>query len=163
MPSNPLRRYAHYEKGQNWALVTGATNGMGEEFAHQLAGLGFNVIVHGRNETKLTSVKSAIESRHKGIQVRTIALDASQLPPKVTEFKSLFNELNITVLINTVGIVSQNYPLLEEESEQEILAQLTTNNVFPTLLASLALPHLKQRQPSLMINMSSLGSWAPAP
>lgn len=163
MPSNPLQRYAHGKAGENWALVTGATNGMGEEFGHQLAGLGFNVILHGRNASKLAAVKSSIESKHSGVHVRTVAVDASQFPPKMDEFAALFKEVKLTVLINNIGVVSQNYPRLEEETEAELAAQLITNNMFPTLLASAALPSLKKNQPSLLVNMASLGAWAPTP
>lgn len=161
MPSNPLQRYAH--GSDSWALVTGATNGMGEEFGYQLAGLGFNVILHGRNASKLAAVRSTIESKHPNVQVRTVAVDASQYPPKLDEFTTVLRDVKLTVLINNIGIVSQNYPLLEEETEAELAAQLITNNMFPTMLASLALPYLKKNQPSLMVNMASLGAWAPTP
>ena len=62
--SNPLRRYLHGGKGNApYALITGATGGMGEEWAYQLAHHGFNVIIQGRNRKKLEIVRETIISR----------------------------------------------------------------------------------------------------
>lgn len=162
--SNPLRRYLHGSGNDaSWAIVTGSTNGMGEEFAHQLAGLGFNVILHGRNAAKLASVQAAITSKHTSTQVRTVAIDAGANLPDLTPLLKLLAEVRVTVLVNNVGVVSQDYPLLEDERPVDIAMQITTNTVFPTILASQALPSLKKNTPSLMINMASLGAWAPTP
>lgn len=61
---NPLRRYLHGAKGRApFALITGATGGMGEEWAYQLAHHGFNVIIQGRNRKKLETVRDTIVSR----------------------------------------------------------------------------------------------------
>lgn len=78
LSNNSLRRYLHQagSKGDAfanrdaraaaapYALVTGATGGMGEEWAYQLAEHGFNVIIQGRNGTKLQKVKDTILKRH---------------------------------------------------------------------------------------------------
>lgn len=68
---NPLRRYLHHAVDKAspsapapFALVTGATGGMGEEWAYQLAEHGFNIIIQGRNRTKLEKVRQAILDRH---------------------------------------------------------------------------------------------------
>lgn len=62
--SNPLRRYLHGGKGKApYALITGATGGMGEEWAYQLAHHGFNLIIQGRNRKKLEVVRETIISR----------------------------------------------------------------------------------------------------
>ncbi|UZJ54395.1 hypothetical protein CBS101457_003715 [Exobasidium rhododendri] len=164
MPTNPLKRYAHGT--ENWALVTGATGGMGEEWAHQLAGLGFNVIVHGRNASKLATLKGTIESKNPAIKVKTATADAGACPPNLDQLRDILDsksDLKLTVVVNNVGVVSQSYPLLEEVPEAELLSQISTNALFPTLVAQKALPLLKRNQPSLMVNVTSLGAWAPTP
>jgi len=164
MPSHPLKRYAH--GSGNWALVTGATGGMGEEWALQLAGLGFNVIVHGRSESKLTAIKSTIESKNPSIQVKTAIADASACPPNLNQLRDILDpksDLKLTVVVNNIGVVSQSYPLLEEVPEAELMSQIATNALFPTLVAQKSLPLLKKNQPSLMVNVTSLGAWAPTP
>lgn len=162
--SNPLKRYLH--GGECWALVTGATGGMGEEWSYQLASLGFNIILHGRNETKLASTKASIQSKYSSIQVKTAMADAGACPPNLHQLIDVLNpksSLRLTVVINNVGVVSQSYPLLEEVTEEELLSQISTNTVFPTMIAQRSLPLLKQNQPSLMVNITSLGAWAATP
>lgn len=63
--SNHMRRYLHGTGKAPWALVTGATGGMGVEWAYQLAALGFNIIIQGRNKTKLEEVRGTIAKRKK--------------------------------------------------------------------------------------------------
>lgn len=164
MSKTPLRRYLH-GSSRCWAIVTGATSGMGEEFAYQLAGLGFNIILHGRNEAKSNSVAKRIKSRYEGIEVDIAIVDAGSFPVNVDPIIDLVNEKQrkVTILVNNVGVVSQNYPLLEEEQPEQLSSQIITNTIFPTILASQILPCLKSNQPSLMINMASLGAWAPTP
>ncbi|WPG98642.1 NAD(P)-binding protein [Acrodontium crateriforme] len=161
MPSNPLRRYQH--GGDCWALVTGATNGMGEEYALQLAQLGFNLIIHGRNASKLDSVAARIKAKNPIADVRSLVIDASTSTHDLSELKKLLAEVRLTVLINNIGVVTQDYPLLEEQNAALIASQLSVNTLFPTVVAATALPVLKRNEPSLMINMSSLGAFAPAP
>jgi short-subunit dehydrogenase len=60
-----------------WALVTGASSGIGKEFARQIAAGGINVVLVARRETTLTEVGRSIASEFN-IQYRVIALDLSQ-------------------------------------------------------------------------------------
>lgn len=62
--ANPLRRYLH-GKGTKapYALITGATGGMGAEWAYQLAAHGFNVVLQGRNRAKLEEARQTIVAR----------------------------------------------------------------------------------------------------
>ena len=161
MSSNPLRRYQH--GGDCWALVTGATNGMGEEYAIQLADLGFHLVIHGRSASKLNSVGARIQAKRPEVHVRTLAIDASAHPHELGELETVLAEVRLTVLVNNVGVVTQDYPLLEEQAASQIASQLSVNTLFPTIMAAKALPVLKRNEPSLMINMASLGAWAPAP
>ncbi|PWN54022.1 NAD(P)-binding protein [Violaceomyces palustris] len=179
MPSKPLRRYQHVPNP--WALVTGSTNGMGEEWAHQLASQGFNLILHGRSHQKLERVKSEIlaktssssssSSSSSGFtpEIRFLISDASSHHQPDGEFESSLQELlsdprvKLTVAINNLGVVLKGYPLLEEVTSEQISQLIVANATFPCVLSSKLLPHLKANQPSLLVNVSSLGAWAPSP
>lgn len=176
MPSNPLKRYQHGEG--SYALVTGATMGMGEEWAHQLAALGFNLILHGRSQTKLDAVRALLLRTHPAIDIKTVIADAGTLPPDLGEFEALLPALShssssstpfpgeeprITVLINNVGVTSKAFPLFEEAPTEDLLQQIAINDVFPTILTQRVLPTLKRNQPSLIVNVTSMGAWAPSP
>ncbi|PRP96382.1 SDR family NAD(P)-dependent oxidoreductase [Enhygromyxa salina] len=57
-----------------WALIAGASEGLGEAYAHALARRGLNVILIARREQPLRTTASAISERH-GVEVHTLALD----------------------------------------------------------------------------------------
>jgi len=169
MPNNPLKKYHHGSKP--YALVTGSTGGMGEEWAKQLADLGFNLILHGRSSDKLSTLKQSILSKSNSssstpIEIKTFISDASQSPPRLDGLSELLNQgqgLNLTIVINNIGVVGKGYPCLEECREEEILSMIAGNAIFATLVANKTLASLKKSQPSLMVNVTSLGAWAPSP
>src|SRR5260370_2780312 len=70
---------AALDKGQfgPWALVTGASSGIGEEFARQIAASGINVVLVARREALLAELGRAI-SKEFGVQCRALAMDVSQ-------------------------------------------------------------------------------------
>ena len=45
--------YGLYNQGDSWAVVTGGSDGIGEEFCYELARLGFNICIIARNEDKI--------------------------------------------------------------------------------------------------------------
>jgi len=60
------------------ALITGATGGLGKEFTKIHAQKGGDLVLVGRNQSKLDSLKEEIEKEYK-VKVTTIAIDQSQL------------------------------------------------------------------------------------
>jgi uncharacterized protein len=60
-----------------WALVTGASSGIGKEFARQIAASGINVVLVARREALLAELGRAI-SQEFGVQYRALAMDLSQ-------------------------------------------------------------------------------------
>lgn len=169
--SHALRRYQSTDDTKpSWALVTGATNGMGYEWASQLAALGFNVLIHGRDQAKLDKVKAdltgASASSSRPIEVRTLVADAGSVPPQLGQIAEAIDDpsLSLRVVVNNIGITNQDYPLLEEVSDEDACAMVALNTMFPTLVAKRALPKMKAAGgPTLLINVASLGAWAPSP
>ncbi len=67
-----------------WALVAGASDGVGEAFADALAARGLNVVLLARRQAVLDRVAADISARH-GVQTRTLAVDlapAQARPPR---------------------------------------------------------------------------------
>jgi len=139
-----------------YALVTGATDGIGKAVAMELAGRGFNLVLHGRNPEKLQTVKGEIETAHSGRRVVTVVHDAganSRLDISAIE------SLPISVLVNNVGGAEPKS--LEQSSNAQIDATLNLNMLFATHLTCDLLRHLVR--PALILNVSSYVSVFPPP
>ena len=59
-----------------WAVITGASSGIGEQFAHQLAAAGLNVVLVARRADRIERIAAELEE-HYGIEVETVGLDLS--------------------------------------------------------------------------------------
>ena len=145
-----------YLIGGVYAVVTGATDGIGKAVAMELAGRGFNSVLHGRNNEKLDAVKSQIHKTHAGREVVTIVHDAgASSRPDISAIKSL----PISVLVNNVG--GGEPKSLQQSSRADIDKTITLNALFPTHLTCDLLPHLLR--PALVLNVSSYVSVFPPP
>uniref|UniRef100_A0A672J1T7 3-ketoacyl-CoA reductase n=1 Tax=Salarias fasciatus TaxID=181472 RepID=A0A672J1T7_SALFA len=90
-----------------WAVVTGATDGIGKSYAEELARRGFAMMLISRSQEKLDDVARSLEEQHK-VETRTIAVDfgKTDIYPKI---EAGLSGLEIGVLVNNVG-VSYPYP-----------------------------------------------------
>jgi 17beta-estradiol 17-dehydrogenase / very-long-chain 3-oxoacyl-CoA reductase len=139
-----------------YAVVTGATDGIGKAAAMELAGRGFNIVLHGRNNEKLEAVKSLIQAAHAGCQVVTIVHDAGANGRlDISAIKSL----PISVLVNNVG--GGEPKSLADSSTADIDRTITLNAVFPAHLTRDLLPQLSR--PALILNVSSYVGVFPPP
>lgn len=88
-------------------LITGATDGIGRETAHDLAGEGHTVLIHGRNAEKLAARAQAL--RQAGAVVETFQADLSdlgQVAAMAREVRARQQRLNepLDVLVNNAGV-----------------------------------------------------------
>lgn len=70
MISKPFNLLSRYGKG--WALITGASDGIGEGFCYELARDGFNICLVSRTKSKLERVESNIKSINPNIQTKIV-------------------------------------------------------------------------------------------
>jgi 17beta-estradiol 17-dehydrogenase / very-long-chain 3-oxoacyl-CoA reductase len=153
---------------KTWALITGATDGLGIAWAHELAARGFNIILHGRNPTKLSSIKADLETTHK-IQVRTLVLDAEHQPiafdpASYAAFdKAILDvtaDIPLTILVNNIGVIGDWYPVADF-APAYIDESININVRFATQLTRVLLPTLARNAPGLVLNVSSESDSAP--
>src|SRR5690606_40287280 len=83
-----------------WALVTGASSGIGEEFAEQLASLGFNIVLVARSKNKLDAVSERV--RQHGVETLVIVADLST-PDFIHDLSEKTKELEIGLLVSNAG------------------------------------------------------------
>jgi short-subunit dehydrogenase len=115
-----------------WALITGASRGMGAEFARQCAERGLNTILAATN-ADLLRVKADSIKHEYGVEVRTIAVDLNR-EDLLKAFTPVTDSLEIGLLINNAGL-SKVSPFLSF-TEDQLLKQLHVN-----ARASLILTH----------------------
>jgi len=164
-PDVDLAKYGS-NTGVSWALVTGATAGLGRGFCEALAGEGFNIVLHGRNVPILEEIASSIREKHQ-VDTRIIVADLTEENVANDELYDMFWDrvfnLDLSIIVNNVGIRT---PLPEELSmnkSEEIRKIIAINTTFPTLLTRKLIPVLRSRVSeddyearSAIINVSSV-------
>jgi hypothetical protein len=95
-------------KAGAWALVTGATGGLGENLCSELADLGLNLIISGRNQGKLDNLAKSIQSTNPKTQVKTLTADLAEVGAGAALAKAALalegSSIQIDVLVNNAGI-----------------------------------------------------------
>ena len=139
--------------GQNVALVTGSTSGLGHELALRLGSMGMHVIVLGRNRERGTRVVEAIESEGIG-SARFYRVDLASFD-QVREFGEavLRDYERLDILINNAGIASAPNGRALSEDGHELIFQV--NHLSHFLLTRMLLPRLLESAPSRLVNVSS--------
>ena len=149
------------EKGSAWALVTGASSGIGLQIAHQLAGLGYNLAIVSRDDNALARAQQQIATEH-GIEVRRLTLDlvARDAATKLHDWTSS-QRLEIEILVNNAGAFS--FLDVTESSPERIEQLIGLHVVTPTLTCRLYGAEMVRRGHGRILNMSSYSIWMPLP
>lgn len=142
-------------------LITGATSGIGEVLAHQLAAKKHNLLVVARNEQRLKRLCNVLADKHK-IVANYIAADLSKSnAPEYIYEESKKKNLFVDTLINNAGIGSSGeFAKNNLSSELEILQ---INNASLVALCHLFLPEMVNNKYGSIINVGSMASFFPTP
>jgi len=156
-PAKNLRKYGE------WAVVTGATDGIGKEIAIELAKKRLNVVLIARNEEKLNEVRENI-SKTYSVQVKQVKVDFAKFDEKSKDaVRAALKELDIGVLVNNVGM-SYPHPNYFEAIGNDMVDQLHALNINSTVsMTQMVLPGMKIRRRGAIVNVSSASSLLPAP
>ena len=150
----------------DWAVVTGATDGIGKGFARELAHRGINIVLVSRNQTKLEELAAELNVYYK-VQTVVIAVDFTETDTvlqKVTDgIKDIKGEIG--VLINNVGM-GYEHPeyFLDIENCAEACRDMINVNISSLINVTLAvLPGMVERRNGAVINLSSLSALQTSP
>ena len=154
-----LARYKHGDVP--WALITGASDGIGYGFAQELARRGFNIILHGRHRDKLEPKQQNIERDYPAVNVQLLVIDAAADSQSLLEMAmSKVQHLDITILVNNVGGFPPRFTNLKAFTEytlDDIDYMVYVNARFLPRITRLAVPVLARNCPGLILNISSGG------
>lgn len=147
------------EWNERWALVTGASSGIGAEFARRLAARGMHVVLTARRESLLEELAEDLHTRH-GSRTEIIACDLSE-PGKSRWLMEQINAkgLQIELLINSAGF---GYVGDVETTDPDTIRSLIDLNIGAlTDLTYAVLPGMLERRHGGVINVSSLAAFQP--
>lgn len=142
-------------------MITGASSGIGLEYARVMAGKGYNLVVVSNEEERIGETGKWLEMQY-GVEVCALYMDlaVAEAPEKLYAI-CLEKGIEVEVLINNAGIfylgeVAEGSPGL---TEKMLLLHVNT----PTMLCRLFGKDMKARGHGYILNMSSLSAWLPCP
>jgi short-subunit dehydrogenase len=139
----------------SWALVTGATSGIGESFTRLLASNKYNIVLVARDLPRLQERAQALEGKY-GVKTHVIQADLAT-DEGCLKVEKYILENQIDALINNAGFgTSKAFTMSTLEIEQQLLDVLVRT---PMRLMHVALPPMKQRNQGIIINVSSVAGY----
>ena len=142
------------------ALVTGASSGIGLEFASLLAADRCNLVLVGRDRARLQELAGKLQAEHH-VSARCEPRDLSEPHAAMRLWTELASaEIMIDILVNNAG--SGFYGNVEDQDPDALERMLQVNVVALTLLTRLALPGMQARRWGRILNVGSLVGYQPA-
>ncbi len=142
-----------------WALVTGASSGIGREFARALARGGMNVALTARRADRLHELAAEIEKAN-GVRTRVLPLDLQQ-PGGAELLAGAVADLEVGVLVNNAGFGSIGS--LTEQDPARVRAMVELNCTAPAVLTRALLPAMIERKRGAVIFVGSVAGMLPMP
>jgi short-subunit dehydrogenase len=140
------------------AVVTGASSGIGSEFARLLAGEGYNVTLVARREERLRELADELEQQH-GVRAEVAQHDLTDPEQRAALAGGL--ALRVDVLVNNAGFATggpfQESPLQDELDQVRLLCET------PVDLLRRFLPGMVERRSGAVINVTSTAGMQPLP
>ena len=143
------------------ALVTGASQGIGAQFATEFGRRGANLVLLARNGVALNELAGSLRAQF-GVEVHVEVLDLAD-PAAAASLHSRLTDLGISVdiLVNNAGAVHRG---AIADTDPDLLTDIVTINVQAVVaLAARFLPGMLSRGRGTIVNVSSTSGFQPAP
>ena len=145
---------------KSYALVTGATGGLGKAFVYALAERGEHLLLTGRSEEKLTALKAELAEKYPQIEVRIYAADMASEGSRCAMMEKIAAEnLPISLLANVAGADIQKG--LTDYTQEKIAFQCRVNFEAAVSMCHFAIAH--KAECLEIVNVSSVSGIYPMP
>lgn len=145
----------------DWALITGASDGIGRALAVEAAKAGYNVILSGRRSERL---EDHADTLRRAYYVATVCITADLSDPEAAE--GLWTEAakngRIAVLVNAAGL-GRNGAFLDPEGWLRESESILVNVIAATILMKRALAHMAANGGGRILNVASAAGFMPGP
>ncbi len=142
-----------------WAMITGASSGIGAEFARKLAGRGMHLVLVARRRELMEELAQELDTRH-GTNSKIIVSDLSDPSEPKRIFEEISQEgIELELLVNSAGFGFVGE--IDGTDLERMLAMIRLNVSALTELTYLFLPGMLARQHGAIINLSSTTGFQP--
>ena len=145
---------------KNYALITGATGGLGKAFVYAVAERGENLLLTGRSAEKLSALKTELLEKYPKIDVRTYPADLANEGSRYEMMEKITADgVQISTLVNVAGADVQKG--LTEYTQEKIAFQCRVNFEAAVSLCRFAIERKAERLE--IVNVSSVSGIYPMP
>ncbi len=145
---------------RGWTLITGASEGLGREFAILAAAEGRDLILAARNGEKMEALADELRGRHK-IAVEVIPTDLVDPDQVELLWRKASSRRRIDILVNNAGL-GYNGPFGGDDFVREEVSVLV-NAFAPMILMKHAIPHMQAAGGGRILNVASIAAFLPGP
>jgi short-subunit dehydrogenase len=144
-----------------WALVTGASSGLGADFARNLAGRGMHIVLVARRIERLETLAQELRTQ-RNVETHVVALDLAEPEAPARLYQQVKDlGVHIEVLINNAGFGI--YGQFIETPWQRLNEMLQVNIMAVCHLTRLFAPDMVARKSGYILQIASIGAYQPSP
>ena len=144
-----------------YALITGASSGIGLELACLMAEKGHNLVLVARREEALLQIKNKLETKHK-VDVKVFARDLSAPKQALALYRECLSQnLVVNCLVNNAGY--GDFGKFDSNKIETYTNMLQLNVVFLTELTGFFVNDMKKRGSGRILNVGSIAAFQPSP
>lgn len=142
-----------------WCLISGASSGIGAEFARQLASRGAKLVLVARRQDRLDQLATELASQH-GTESQVVCLDLTE-PNAISQLQTSTVEVPVELLINNAGF--GHYGDFHEMDRKRAVKMMQLNTQAVVELAHAFLPNMLERKSGAIINVASTSAFQAIP
>jgi 17beta-estradiol 17-dehydrogenase / very-long-chain 3-oxoacyl-CoA reductase len=153
-----IKRYGR----DSWAMVTGATDGIGKGICMELARTGFNIILVSRTESKLKTVSDELKKSNPNIKTHYIPYDFDKQTTEehyTKTFGNLQEKFDISILVNNVG--TEHHNTFDRVRVDCLYTAINLNIIPQVVLTKILFNKMNKRKRSAVISLSSFAGEFP--